>query len=71
MAVARHRSSARAALAGVNAAVVGVLVAALYNPIWLSAVGGGGCRHRHGGFLLLERWRAPPLAVVIFCIARR
>ena len=30
--------AARAALAGINAAVVGVLGAALYNPIWLSAV---------------------------------
>jgi putative chromate ion transporter len=32
-----HHPAARAALAGINAAVVGVLGAALYNPIWLSA----------------------------------
>ena len=64
-----HHPSARAALAGVNAAVVGVLGAALYNPIWLSAVGGGrDVAIALAGFLLLERWRAPPLAVVIFCI---
>lgn len=34
----RRDSAARAALAGVNAAVVGILGAALYNPIWLSTV---------------------------------
>ena len=33
-----RRSAARGALAGVNAAVVGVLGAALYDPIWRSAV---------------------------------
>ena len=64
-----HHPAARAALAGVNAAVVGVLGAALYNPIWLSAVGGGrDVAIALAGFLLLERWRAPPLAIVIFCI---
>jgi hypothetical protein len=30
----RRRSGARAALAGVNAAVVGLLIAAFYDPIW-------------------------------------
>ncbi len=64
-----HHPSARAALAGVNAAVVGVLGAALYNPIWLSAVGGGrDVAIALAGFLLLERWRVPPLAIVIFCV---
>jgi chromate transporter len=28
----------RAAMAGVNAAVVGVLLAALYDPVWSSAI---------------------------------
>ncbi|MBC3871910.1 chromate transporter [Undibacterium oligocarboniphilum] len=28
----------QAALAGVNAAVVGLLLAALYSPVWISAV---------------------------------
>ncbi len=64
----RH-PAARAALAGVNAAVVGVLGAALYNPVWLSAVGTGrDVAIALTGFLLLERWRAPPLAVVVFCV---
>ena len=34
----RHRPAARAALQGVNAAVVGVLAAALFDPIWTSTV---------------------------------
>jgi chromate transporter len=61
---------ARGGLAGANAAVVGVLGAALYTPIWTSAV--------HGphdvaialtAFLILERWRAPPITAVLFCVA--
>jgi chromate transporter len=50
---------------GVNAAVVGLLGAALYQPIWTSAVEGPG---DFGialiGFVLLMAWRAPPLLVV-------
>ncbi len=34
----RQRAGARALMAGVNAAVVGILAAALYNPVWTSAV---------------------------------
>lgn len=34
----RKSSTMRAALTGVNAAVVGILLAALYNPIWTSAI---------------------------------
>ena len=64
-----HHPAARAALAGINAAVVGVLGAALYNPIWLSAVGNGrDVAIALVGFLLLERWRVPPLAIVVFCV---
>ena len=65
----RRALAARAALAGINAAVVGVLGAALYNPIWLSAVGNGrDVAIALVGFLLLERWRVPPLAIVVFCV---
>jgi chromate transporter len=64
-----HHPAARAALAGINAAVVGVLGAALYNPIWLSAVTDGrDVAIALTGFLLLERWRVPPLAIVVFCV---
>ncbi len=65
----RHRT-AKAALAGVNAAVVGVLGAALYDPIWTNAIrGGSDVAIALVGFLLLERWRIPPLAVVCFSVA--
>ena len=64
-----HHPTARAALAGINAAVVGVLGAVLYNPIWLSAVGNGrDVAIALVGFLLLERWRVPPLAIVVFSV---
>ena len=43
----RVKGHARGALDGVNAAVVGILAAALYQPVWTSAVlapaGRGGC----------------------------
>lgn len=66
--LARH-PAAKAGLAGVNAAVVGVLGAALYDPIWVSAVTSGrDVAIALAGFLLLERWRVPPLAVVAFCV---
>jgi chromate transporter len=65
-----HHAAARGALAGVNAAVVGVLGAALYNPIWTSAVfSGRDLAIALVGFVLLERWRAPPVAVVGLCVA--
>jgi chromate transporter len=65
----RH-PAARAALAGVNAAVVGVLGAALYNPIWVSAVAtNSDVAIALVGFLLLERWRIAPLAIVFVCVS--
>jgi chromate transporter len=55
----------QAALAGVNAAVVGLLVAALYQPVWTSAV------HTPQDFALallagvaLMAWKLPPWLVV-------
>jgi chromate transporter len=62
----RKRARAQAAMRGVNAAVVGVLGAALYNPVWTSSVktpGDFGLALL--GFILLTVWRVPPLAVVI------
>jgi chromate transporter len=64
-----HHPAARAALAGINAAVVGVLGAALYNPIWIAAVtSDSDVAIALAGFVLLERWRVPPLAVVGLCV---
>jgi len=64
----RRRDGVQAALRGVNAAVVGLLLAALYNPVWTSGVTGAAefalaCT----AFLLLYMWTVPPGLVVVFC----
>ena len=62
----RAQSGAQSALHGVNAAVVGLLGAALYNPAWTSSVHtGGDFAVVLAGFVLLAAWRAPPLIVVV------
>lgn len=59
---------ARAALAGVNAAVVGVLAAALYDPIVTGAIRGpADAVVAVVAFVLLMAFRAPPLAAVALC----
>ncbi len=61
----RARPPAQAAMRGVNAAVVGILGAALYTPVWTSAVQGpADFALALVGFVLLTVWRVPPLAVV-------
>ncbi|WP_428532115.1 chromate efflux transporter [Rhodopila sp.] len=62
----RHRTGVRAALRGVNAAVVGVLLAAFFTPIWTGAM------HTSAdfglglvAFLLLTLWAVPPWLVVL------
>lgn len=64
----RRSVGARAALAGVNAAVVGLLLAALYDPVWTSAI------HARTDVALallawvaLTVWRVPPWLVVAAC----
>lgn len=62
----RRHASARALMAGVNAAVVGILAAALYNPVWTSAVTKpADFGLALVGFVLLTVWRTPPVIVVI------
>src|SRR6516162_3904960 len=62
----RMRAGAQAAMRGVNAAVVGILGAALYNPVWTTSVKGpADLAIAVVGFVLLVAWRAPPLVVVI------
>jgi len=62
----RARAGAQAAMRGVNAAVVGLLGAALYNPLWTSSVNTtGDLSVALMGFVLLTAWRARPLWVVI------
>lgn len=61
----RRRARAQAMMRGVNAAVVGLLGAALYNPVWTSSVKGpGDFGIALVSFLLLTAWQAPPLVVV-------
>lgn len=62
----RKRGGAQAMMRGINAAVVGLLGAALYNPLWTSSVKTpGDFGVAVVGFVLLMAWRAPPLLVVI------
>jgi chromate transporter len=61
----RHRPNVRAALRGVNAAVVGVLLAALFNPIWTGTIhGSADFGFALVAFLLLTVWKLPPWCVV-------
>lgn len=56
----------RAALAGINAAVVGILLATLYDPVWISAIRSA---HDFGlavlAFAALSFWRVSPWLVVL------
>lgn len=66
----RRRANAQAVMRGINAAVVGLLGAALYNPVWTTSVKTSGdfglalfC------FALLAILRLPPLIVVVVAAA--
>jgi chromate transporter len=62
----RTRPVAQAAMRGANAAVVGVLGAALYNPVWASAVlTPADFALALAGFLLLTVWKTAPWIVVV------
>ncbi|MEB3100673.1 chromate efflux transporter [Ferviditalea candida] len=63
----RGRAGFQAALRGINAAVLGILGAALYDPVWISAI------HTLQEFSLalaafgmLLLWKLPPWLVVVF-----
>jgi chromate transporter len=62
----RRLEAAQAALRGVNAAVVGILLAALYQPVWTSAVRSpADVALALAAFLALAFWRWPAWAVVV------
>ena len=66
--VLRTSLPVRRALSGVNAAVVGLLAAALYQPVWTGAVGTTADVAIVGVALgALAIFRAPPIAVVALC----
>jgi chromate transporter len=62
----RAHRLARAVLSGVNASVVGILLAALYDPVWIGTV-----KDKLDfvfvlvGFLLIVIWRCPPWLLVL------
>ena len=66
----RQRSDLQAAIRGINAVVVGILLAALYDPLWTTAI----LRPVDGALAVaalvaLGVWRVPPWIVVILTAA--
>jgi chromate transporter len=65
-AVVRARPGFAAALRGINAAVVGLLLAALYHPVWTSAIRRpSDVALALASFGLLAFWKAPAWLVVL------
>jgi chromate transporter len=65
----RRSAHARAAMAGTNAAVVGILGAALYQPVWTSSVAAPtDFAVALSAFVLLTAWRTPPWLVVLLTV---
>ena len=66
----RRRPLAQASLRGVNAAVVGLLLAALYQPVWTVGItNAADFVLAVAAFLLLFMWQTPPWLVVILSAA--
>ncbi|HUI93595.1 MAG TPA: chromate transporter [Chitinivibrionales bacterium] len=62
----RRSLALQAALTGINAAVVGVLLAALYNPIWISAIISPiDFTLAAILFVMLVFWKLPPWMIVV------
>ncbi|MDY7219077.1 chromate efflux transporter [Denitrificimonas sp. JX-1] len=66
--IARHKNIVQV-IAGVNAAVVGLLAAALYDPIWISTVHHWTDLIIAGvGLAMLRYWHVSVLLVVLWCV---
>lgn len=66
----RRLAGAQSALMGVNAAVVGLLLAALYDPVWTNGIKSGeDLALALAAFLLLVLWKLPPWLVVALSAA--
>ncbi len=66
--VLRRHAAVQSAMRGVNAAVVGLLLAALYDPVWTGAIHGpGDFALAVAAFALLALAKLPPWLVVIGC----
>jgi chromate transporter len=65
----RSATPVQAAMRGINAAVVGLLAAALYQPVWTSAIlTKMDFAVALTSFILLTVWKAPALLVVLFTV---
>lgn len=66
----RTKTSTQAAMRGANAAVVGILLAALYNPVWTEGVkSASDAATAVAAFGLLQWWKTPPWLVVLLAAA--
>jgi chromate transporter len=66
----RSRPDLQAAMRGINASVVGILAAALYTPLWTSAIGGvRDMALAVAGFVLLTLAKLPPWLIVAGTVA--
>ncbi|MCQ3943486.1 MAG: chromate transporter, partial [Alphaproteobacteria bacterium] len=64
----RTQPLAQSALKGVNAAVVGLLIAALYDPVFVAGITrAADFALASAAFLLLYLWKTPPWLVVALC----
>ncbi|MGM0632707.1 MAG: chromate efflux transporter [Pseudomonadota bacterium] len=62
----RRQAGMQSVMRGANAAVVGILGAALYDPVWTSAIlSGREFVLAVVGFVLLAAWKMPPWVVVL------
>ena len=67
---ARHYPGMQRAMLGINAAVVGLLLAAFYHPVWTSGIlSAPDFALAALAFLLLAFWKLPPWVVVVLCAA--
>ncbi len=65
---ARRHPAMQRAMLGVNAAVVGLLLAAFYHPVWTSGVVSAADFGLAAlAFLFLVFWKTPPWLVVVMC----
>lgn len=64
----RKYPGVQTAMQGVNAAVVGILLAALYHPVWTAGIlSVKDFALGLAAFLLLEMWKTPPWLVIALC----
>ena len=65
-----NNAKAQAALKGANAAVVGLLLAAFYDPVWKTGITSPqACALGLAAFALLQFWKTPNWGVVLACAA--